>query len=544
MQNRLNRRFVPWIVAHSFEFWYYYTGAIVSLYLLHSLQSAIPELAKNLGDLVGEGQISDINIWDFFILAGGILLFRTLSRLLFFYPARIQQKNLRLEIMQRMEETSPKKYKNFNDGQLFQTIYNDFNRIRGFIGFALLQVGNVVIAAAVFIPKIMAYNGDFLIAFSPLVVCVVILAGVIYLFQPYMVKGMDLYGEVQNFLLESYDAKKTIKNFHSEFSFYNMFRKHSGAELKLFFISSVGRTISFPLLKLGFGASLLWGAYIVKQQGLPGTALIYFSGFLFLILEPLAALSWIGIVTSQGYAAWVRIKRLTDDLDQPDLVSWDKVENVLHPEMDFWEIEISFNIQKNAWNVFIGNTGCGKSYVIENLADLFYKKSISYSYIQQEPYLYNDTILNNIFLGQEVTAEKLKYVKDYIQMFGLDQLENSIDAVLSLEVGENGKKLSGGQSKRVALIRSLVADVDYILWDDPFSSVDLILEKEIIERMKRNTYLKSKTFIMSSHRLSTVKACDWIIFLDKVDGISEIGTKNNLLEQKSKTSEYFQKQLV
>lgn len=544
MQYRLNRRFVPWLIAHSFEFWYYYIGATVCLYMLHYFQSEIPELAKNLGDMVDDGKLANIDIKYFFFLAASILFFRTFSRLLFFYPARIQQKNLRLELISKIENATPSNYADYNDGQLFQTIYNDLNRIRGFVGFALLQLGNIIIAASIFIPKINEFNSSFLVAFTPMIICIVLFTIMIYFIQPLMVKGMDLGGEVQNFLIESYDAKRTIKNFHSEKAFFKLFQKYSADELLTFFKFTAARNIAFPLVKVGIGASLIWGAIIVYDQNLPGTDLIFFSGFLYLVLEPLMLLSWIGVVTSQGYAAWTRIKRLLGDIDKKveSTISFD--EDMLKPTVKFWEKELDFEIKSAAWNVFVGDTGVGKSYLLENLAELFKRERLSYSFIQQEPYLYNDTVANNIFLGLDQTPEKIEKVKHYLKMFALDLLEDSMDAILNLEVGENGKKLSGGQSKRVALIRSLISDVDYILWDDPFSSVDLILEKQIIDEIKKDNNLFNKTFIMTTHRLTTVKACDWVIFLEKKSEQASMGDVQRELSKESQLSEYFAKQLI
>jgi len=169
---------------------------------------------------------------------------------------------------------------------------------------------------------------------------------------------------------------------------------------------------------------------------------------------------------------------------------------------------------------------------------------ISYSYIQQEPYLYNDSIFNNIFLGNDSSPEKMKLVKKCLVDFGLDILGPSLEDVLKLEVGENGKQVSGGQAKRIALIRSLVSDVDFILWDDPFSSVDLILEREIIKHLKQDPLLEGKTFILTSHRISTVRAADWIILLEKEKGVIEALKSQDAFNEGNRVNEFFNKQMV
>lgn len=545
MNYRLHRNFISWVFHHTFEYWYYYLGATVSLYYLHYFQSRIPELAKDLGDKVSDGQLAEVNISYFFFLAFCILFFRTFSRLLFFYPARVQQKNLRIEMIHRLEKVLPKHYEEFSDGDLFQRIVNDFNRLRGFIGFALLQLGNIIIACIIFIPKINEFNENFLIAFSPLLVSIGLFSTLIYFFQPIVKKNMDAYAEVQNFLIESYDAKKTIKNFHAESNVDSKFTHYSKKELRLFYLSTVGRAISSPMTKLGVGASLIWGAHIVLENDLAGTDLIFFSGFLYLIMEPLLFLSWIGIVTSQGYAAWKRIKELVEKTDIKDQEDWYQTELKLEDlSIPFWNEEIQLNIQNKKWNVFVGETGVGKTYLLEKISEQLHFLKVPYSYIQQEPYLYNSSIKDNIFLGNEITDKKLKLVEKCLVDFGLDVLAPSLDEVLSLEVGENGKQVSGGQAKRIALLRSLVSDVNIVLWDDPFSSVDLILERDIINNMKNDELLKSKTFILTSHRISTVRASDWVILIDKEQGLVEASDNKQAFKEKSKVNNYFKKQMV
>ena len=490
------------------------------------------------------GNLDEINIPQFFLLALYILFFRSLSRLLFFYPARIQQRNLRMELVHRLEESPPRNYKSFNEGGIFQTVYNDLNRIRGFMGFALLHFGNIIIASIIFIPKITEFNEDFLIAFSPLLATVLGFSCLIFFFQPWMKRGMDEYAEVQNFLLESYEAKKTIQNYNSEDDFRRFFNDLSRKELRTFYISSMGRAISSPLVKLGVGASLIWAALIVKQDNLPASDLIFFSSFLFLVLEPLMLLSWIGIVSSQGYAAWTRIKELVTSLAREVNESWIDEGSIENLKIPFWEKSVALSPKINEWTVLIGETGCGKSWVMEQFALFLDQKNISFSMIHQEPYLYNDTIIENIFLGQEKSEEAISLAKKYLKLFGLNILAQNMDELLKMELGENGKRVSGGQAKRICLIRSLVANVDYVLWDDPFSSVDLLLENNIITEMKKDERLNGKTFLLTSHRFSTVKACDYVILLDKKEGITTEGRTDKLINNGTRIDEFFAKQNI
>jgi ATP-binding cassette subfamily B protein len=192
----------------------------------------------------------------------------------------------------------------------------------------------------------------------------------------------------------------------------------------------------------------------------------------------------------------------------------------------------------------VGATGVGKSELLERIAQILIlqKKNISFTF--QDPYIFNDSIKSNIFLGKDPSETDIIRAKKYLKVFGLDYVESDLDKLLTLEVGENGKRLSGGQAKRLQLVRSLVSEAEYVIWDDPFSSIDLILEKEILTLLKNDEYLKSKTFILSSHRLSTVKYADQLIYLNKEVGIVESGNISALLQPGTSVYEYFKLQMV
>jgi ATP-binding cassette subfamily B protein len=173
MTSRIHRKFGPWILHHAFEFKWYYLGAFICLYVLQIFQSQIPERIRQLTQLMKVGHIEDASVWIFLLLALGILLFRTSSRLLFFYPARVQQKLLRMELLELLEIVPSTRYQKRNQGQIFQIIFDDINNLRAFIGFGMLQVFNIMIAAWVLIPKINKTDAYLWPAFTPLFASVV-----------------------------------------------------------------------------------------------------------------------------------------------------------------------------------------------------------------------------------------------------------------------------------------------------------------------------------------------------------------------------------
>lgn len=526
MALRLSRRFGPWVGHHALEFKWFYLGAFSCLYILQVLQAELPERIRKLTELMTVGELGKASVWIFVGLAIGILIFRTFSRLLFFYPARVQQKTLRMELLELLEKVPPDRYHEKNQGQLFQVLFDDINNLRAFIGFGLLQIGNLIIAAWVLIPKLNQTDGYLWPAFIPLFSSVILFSIMTMVTQKISKRMMDKKGEVQQYIIEAYEAKQTIKNFHREESFIQGFVNVSKEELALFFKSSIGYALTGPYVKLGLGASLLWGGILIKAHGGGPSDLVFFSGFLYLFLEPVMFLSWVAVVVSQGFAAWRRVKELYALLDRLSAAEVEIegstssiTESQIKVDPVFWGNRIDLVIPKHKWTVLVGETGSGKSYLLTRLATTLLLKEQKISMVQQEPYLFNDTIGGNIFLGREVTAEEEKAAKELLMIFQLDSLAPTLDEVLNLEVGENGKRLSGGQLKRVALIRSLLSGAETLIWDDPFSSVDIILERRIVKLIKDNPKWRQFTFIISSHRLTTVRLSEEVIYIDREVGI-------------------------
>ena len=550
MSSRLHRPFHKWLFHHAFEFKWYYLGAFICLFVLQNLQALIPEKIRQLTEYLGEGRLGEMSVWIFVGLAAGILIFRTLSRLLFFYPARVQQKYLRMEILEKLESIPSTRYEGkHNQGQIFQVLFDDVNNLRAFVGFGLLQIGNLVIAGWVLIPKVSETDAYLWPAFTPLFSSVLVFTVVSFINRIYFKKILEKKGEVQQYIIESYEAKQTIKNFHKEENFIQGFLRLSGQELSLFFKSSILLAVTGgSYIKLATGASLIWAALIIRARGGSPSDLVFFSGFLYLFIEPVAFMSWVAVIMSQGLAAWKRVKDLNTTLVEENeeekklrTLPINRDERRFGLTLDFWGRPESVDLMIGSWTAFIGETGSGKSYLLKKLATTLILQGHKISMVQQEPYLFNDTIAENIFLGVAPSEEQTEKAKKFLRIFQLDSLAASMEEVLSLEVGENGKRLSGGQMKRVALVRSLLSGADTLIWDDPFSSVDTILEKRIIEELKKDTDVKEITFIVSSHRLTTIRLCDSVVYVSLENGIETKGPVDVAMKDK-KVADFFKEQ--
>ncbi len=547
-KERLVQPLLKLLISQFFEFWYYYIGAFVCLFLTHYIQSELPFIAKELADQVSKGL--DYPVGKLFLLALGIVIFRTSSRLLFFYPARVLQKFLRLEVIEKIESASPLRYAKHSKGQIFQVVGSDLEEVRALVGFALLQVCNILIAMSVLIPKLLSFNGHVFIALIPMVIAFILFTIIVSSNKKFYRLTQDYQGEVQNFIIESYLGKNTIKNYHSEKSFISLFKSHSMTELLNFYKAGKRIAISIPLVPTGVGLSLIWGADIIHDQQLGASSLILFSGFVFLFLEPIMFLSWIGVVFTRSAGAWSRVRELVDDLVSPskrelklhDCSRVNISEKELSLSIPYWDRDIEAQFKMQKLTIITGETGHGKTEVLLKIAEMLRSCQKKISYVAQDPYLYNGSILENLELGDRFDDNKKELAYKLLKIFGLDYLAKDRDSLFHLVVGEDGKRLSGGQAKRVALVKSLLVESDFILWDDPFSSVDVVLEKEIFQELRRLHVLDDRTILLTGHRYTTVQLCDDVILIDKDNGILEKKSVSDL-ETKGAIFEHFKKQL-
>jgi ATP-binding cassette subfamily B protein len=131
--------------------------------------------------------------------------------------------------------------------------------------------------------------------------------------------------------------------------------------------------------------------------------------------------------------------------------------------------------------------------------------------VMQEGYIFNDTIANNIAVGDDViNKERLKHavfvanIKDFVEALPLGY---------NTKVGMEGIGISTGQKQRILIARAVYKNPDYLFFDEATSALDSNNEKIIMNNL--NEFFKNKTVIVIAHRLSTVKNADQIIVLDK-----------------------------
>ncbi|CAI2362993.1 unnamed protein product [Moneuplotes crassus] len=157
----------------------------------------------------------------------------------------------------------------------------------------------------------------------------------------------------------------------------------------------------------------------------------------------------------------------------------------------------------------------------------------SISYVQQNPWIQNKTIKDNICgLTDEIYEEEFKRnSQEYDEVVKICQLLPDLDILPSrdhTEIGEKGINLSGGQKARISIARAIYANKDIVLLDDPLSALDSTVKGEILDKVIL-TKLREKTRILVTHDVSVLPKADRIIVMDKGE-IKYFGSFSDLKE--------------
>lgn len=158
-----------------------------------------------------------------------------------------------------------------------------------------------------------------------------------------------------------------------------------------------------------------------------------------------------------------------------------------------------------------------------------------FSVLNQKPFLFNTTLMNNVRLGNESRSDA--EVKKAIERVGLKDLVESLPDKYNTIVGENGSRFSGGEQERIALARILLQDAPIVLLDEPTVGLDPITENDLLETFF--SVLQDKTIIWVTHHLQGIKHVDHVIFMNS-DQIEMQGSPKDLYQTNEHFKELYQ----
>lgn len=202
--------------------------------------------------------------------------------------------------------------------------------------------------------------------------------------------------------------------------------------------------------------------------------------------------------------------------------SYDKNKNIIQ--------NLTFEIKKNEKIGIMGKSGAGKTTFLNlftglircnsgeikvdendiyNISNQWQKKI---GYVHQNIFLADDTILFNIALKKLITKNELSRIWKILRVVQLDKYISSLDLALHTVVGERGYRLSGGQSQRLGIARTLFFNPSIIILDESTSSLDEKTQERILDYIYN---MKNKTIIAVSHRKNALKYCDKIFYFEQ-----------------------------
>lgn len=207
---------------------------------------------------------------------------------------------------------------------------------------------------------------------------------------------------------------------------------------------------------------------------------------------------------------------------------------------------LSVSIPSGGITALVGPSGCGKSTLSKLIARFWDVNSgtikiggidiktlepehlMSYmSFVFQDVVLFNDTIYNNIRIGnRNATREQ---VMEAAKAACCDEFINNLEAGYDTILGENGGTLSGGERQRISIARALLKNAPIVLLDEVTASLDP--ENEVLIQQAISRLIAGKTVLVIAHRLRTVAGADKIIVLDNGELVEE-GTHESLLDRK------------
>lgn len=555
-----------------------YLLATFCIFVVNWLQVEIPRYIKFSIDLLGDAAESarselTTNISIVIVFSVAMVGVRILSRMYALNPGRITEAALKNDLLYKLNRLPNDFHSKFSSGKLISIINNDINGIRAFYGVGFLQSVNVIFALSL-TPIWMWRISPELTLYS---VIPVLVAFVFFSYgfnkmrimqQERMLQLQSLSEQLMNYL----SGIDLIKN--QQMGAWVIEEVKSVNQQLLSTVMKITRIQTFILPLLDYANDLMkviilgFGGYILLQQELTLGELTAFLSYSALLALPLMQLGRIAVIYQMGLVSIESVQTiLNSDIPEQDVVSFDALKKTASlPEvltvknLSFQYpnsakpvlTDISFTINPGDKVGVLGQIGSGKSTLVNCInhhlsiepGHIYWgdnditsmprqKWRASVRTITQDPYLFSDTIEQNVRFG---SAEAMYEKADINAVLALSQLDEDIARFGQQQqtvVGEKGIMLSGGQKQRLSIARAILNPSHLMILDNVLSAVDYETERKILKGLLHR--IKHQSILVVSHRVSALEAMDLILVLKDGKIIAQ-GDHSSLM----KTSKYYQ----
>ena len=546
---------MPRIIGNSFN--------IVEEYLNNTVTDIAfvkQELLKNVLIIIGVALLSGF--------------FTFLMRQTIIVTSRLIEFDLKNEIYQQYQRLSLNFYKKNRTGDLMNRISEDVSKVRMYVGPAIMYTMNMIVLFAVGFTQMLQVDKQLtmytLIPFPLLSISIFVLSKVIHkrstIVQQYLSK-------LTTFNQEFFSGINVVKSYGIEQSIIKDFDAISNESKEKNINLQKANALFFPLMILLIGISNLIVIYIGGLRYINGEiqsgVIIEFIMYVNILTWPVAVVGWVTSMVQQAEASQARINEFLNEV--PEINNNNNNKTNISGKITFKNVSftyddtnitalksINLDIKSGNTLAILGKTGSGKSTIIELITRLYDvtegtilidDKPITecnlndvraqIGFVPQDPFLFSDTIENNIKFGKEETnkEEIIAAAKNAVVHNNIIDFTNGYQTIL----GERGVTLSGGQKQRVSIARAIIKDPRILIFDDCLSAVDTETEEEILSNLKKIS--KNKTTFIISHRVSSAKNADKIIVLDSGE-ITQQGTHNQLIKTDGYYKELYEQQLL
>lgn len=366
--------------------------------------------------------------------------------------------------------------------------------------------------------------------------------------------------DVESFVMASFDANETVKNYNSEKlmekRMAEKYKAYQDAKYKNSVDTQMESSVVNAINNIGLIFMLGVLAIFVMDGSITAGKLVSAYMYVNYIFTPISSILGMREQLAQTSATLERLddvfRTTTEEEEDNKKVNLDEdIDQIEFRDVVFqYGLRkptlkgINFKVNKGESIGIIGESGCGKTTLIKLIMGFFetnggsilingknmnaYTKSSirkKMAYVSQEDYWFQDTIYNNLTIGKEkATTEDLDRVCKMVKMD--DYIEKSPYGYNSM-IEEGAINLSSGQKQRFSIAKALITDPEVLILDESTANLDASTEEYVVEQLRGEV---DKIKIIVAHRLNTLIHCNKIISMK--DGvIVEAGTPQELLKQ-------------